>query len=99
MKKVFLAFFALVAITMVADVASSGNFTGNIATAAAAPRNDGSYTRTSRTVTIVSENGNPKGTFHIYLHHGKKYIQFQNDWVCIEGKRRFSHNGNWYVIK
>lgn len=61
--------------------------------------NDGTYTRTQNSVTIYTEEGHCKGTFAIYLHHGKKYIKFNNTWICIQGKSRFGYNGNWYVIK
>ncbi|MGN1219286.1 MAG: hypothetical protein ACI4TD_15145, partial [Phocaeicola sp.] len=49
--------------------------------------NDGTYTRTQYSVTIYTENGHCKGSFSIYLHHGKKYISFNNTWICIQGKR------------
>lgn len=62
-------------------------------------RSRGTYLATSQTVLVYAEGGNPKGSFTVYLHHGKKYIQFQNSWVCIQGKSRFSFNGNWYVIR
>ena len=61
--------------------------------------NDGTYTRTQYSVTIYTESGHCKGSFAIYLHHGKKYISFNNIWICIQGKSRFAYNGNWYVIK
>lgn len=61
--------------------------------------NDGTYTRTQYSVTIYTESGHCKGTFSIYIHHSKKYIRFNNTWICIQGKSRFGYNGNWYVIK
>lgn len=61
--------------------------------------NGESYTRTQKTVTIYTEDGHNKGTFAVYLHHGKKHINFNNTWICIQGKSRFGYNGNWYVIK
>lgn len=61
--------------------------------------NDGTYTRTQYSVTIYTESGHCKGSFAIYLHYGKKYISFNNTWICIHGKSRFAYNGNWYVIK
>ncbi len=64
----------------------------------AAP-NNGTYTRTSSFVTIYTETGYCKGPFSIYLHHGKKYIDFNNTWVCVHNTRRFGYKGNWYVIK
>lgn len=61
--------------------------------------NDGTYTRTQNSVTAYTESGHCKGTFVVYLHKGKKYINFNNTWICIQGKSRFAYNGNWYVIK
>lgn len=61
--------------------------------------NDGTYTRTGSTVSVYTEEGHPKGTFSVYLHHGKRYIDFNNTWICIQGKSRFGYCGNWYVIK
>ena len=57
------------------------------------------YMRTSKTVEIHTESGHRKGTFSVWLSGGKKYIKFNNEWICIEGKTRFFHNGNAYVIK
>ena len=64
----------------------------------AAP-NNGTYTRTSSFVTIYTESGHRKGMYSVYLHYGNRYIDFNNTWVCIQGKSRFFYNGNWYVIK
>lgn len=61
--------------------------------------NDGSYTKTSYSVSIYTEDGHYKGLYAIYLHHGKRYIDFNNTWICIQGKSRFGYCGNWYVIK
>lgn len=61
--------------------------------------NNGSYSKTSQSVTIYSESGHCVGSFSIYLHQGKKYIDFRNTWVCIQGKQRFGFQGNWYIIK
>lgn len=61
--------------------------------------NDGSYTRTSSSVKVYTESGHKKGTFPIYLHKGKRYIDFDDKWICIQGKRRFFYRGNWYIIK
>ena len=61
--------------------------------------NNGTYTRTSYSVSVSTENGYGKGSYSIYLHGGQKYIYFSNTWICIQGKSRFAHNGNWYVIK
>ena len=57
------------------------------------------YMRTGRTVEIYTESGHHKGTYSVWLSKGDKYIKFNNEWIRIEGKSRFSHNGNAYVIK
>lgn len=61
--------------------------------------NDGTYMRTSYSVSIYTESGHCKGTYAIYLHNSKSYIYFSNTWICIQGKSRFGYNGNWYIIK
>ena len=61
--------------------------------------NDGTYSITNQDVSISTESGHPKGSFDVFLHHGDKYIDFQNQWIKIQGKSRFFLNGNWYVIK
>lgn len=61
--------------------------------------NDGTYMRTSYSVSIYTESGHSKGIYAIYLHNSKSYIYFSNTWICIQGKSRFGYNGNWYVIK
>ncbi len=61
--------------------------------------NNGTYTRTNSSVIIYTESGHCKGRFSIYLHHGNKYIDFYDNWICIQGKNRFGYKGNWYVIK
>lgn len=81
------------------DVGNSFIWQGNTCYAATKTRNDGTYSATSQSVSVYTENGHPKGSFTVYLYHGKKYINFQNTWICIQGKSRFGHNGNWYVIK
>lgn len=63
------------------------------------PYNDSSYSKTNDTVSIQTESGHKKGVYAVYLHQGKKYIKFNNTWICIHGKSRFAYNGNWYVIK
>ena len=61
--------------------------------------NDGSYTRTQYSVSVYTDSGHFKGKYSIYLQKGKKYIDFCNTWICIQGKSRFGYSGNWYVIK
>jgi len=57
------------------------------------------YMRTSKTVEIYTESGHHKGKYSVWLSKGDKYIMFNNEWICIEGKTRFFHNGNAYVIR
>lgn len=38
--------------------------------------NNGTYTRTSYSVTVYTEDGYKKGNYAIYLHGGQKYIFF-----------------------
>ena len=97
MKKFFVVFVTLLSITF-ADICvmSKG---GNVCYAAQQVRGGGSYLATNQTVSVYTESGHPKGRFTIYMHSGKKYIKFNNTWVCIQGKSRFSFQGNWYVIK
>lgn len=83
--------------TAVEMVATEMDITGN--TCMAAAPNDGTYTRTSSSVSIYTQEGHPKGSFAVYLHHGNRYIDFYNTWICIQGKTRFGYRGNWYVIK
>lgn len=83
----------------IADLSDPNSWRTNSCYATMQAKNNGSYLKTSRTVNIYAESGNPKGTFSVYLHQGRKYINFQNSWICIEGKSRFAHNGNWYIIK
>ncbi len=61
--------------------------------------NDGTYTNSGQSVTIQVAGGNNKGSYDVYYHHGDKYIDFQNQWVKIQGKTRFHLNGNDYIIK
>ena len=97
-KKIFMA-VALMASFTVTDIMAN-TFTGYSANVciASAP-NDGTYTRTSYSVSIYTEDGHPKGVYAVYMHHGKRYIDFNNTWICIQGKSRFGYCGNWYVIK
>lgn len=97
MKRLLL-FLAIITSIISTNLALTDNSTTIFSCAAAAP-NDGTFTRTSSSVSVYTENGHRKGAFTVYLHKGLKYIDFQNSWICIQGKSRFSHNGNWYVIK
>lgn len=73
--------------------------TSNKCVAVIGAPNDGSYMKTNKSVTVYTESGHCKGAYAVYLHKGKKYIDFNNTWICIQGKSRFGYNGNWYVIK
>lgn len=81
------------------DVSNSFIWQSNSCYATTQARNDGSYSATSQSVSVYTEGGHPKGSFTVYLHQDKKYIKFQNTWICIQGKSLFGYNGNWYVIK
>lgn len=96
-KKIFLAIVCVIALTATDIAATSAGLTGN--TCMAAAPNDGTYTKTSTSVSVYTQEGHPKGSFPVYLHHGKRYIDFNNTWICIQGKSRFGYCGNWYVIK
>jgi hypothetical protein len=61
--------------------------------------NDGTYITNGSTVSVNVDSGHPKGTFKVYLHDGKRYIDFDKTWICIQGKSRFAYGGNWYVLK
>lgn len=101
MKKNILAVFMMIVsfTSLVINEAQAVVFRNN-ATATAMPApNDGRYMRTQYTVTIYAETGVCKGSYSIYLHQGKKYIDFNNTWICIQGKSRFGYCGVWYIIK
>lgn len=57
------------------------------------------YMKTSATVLIYTESGHFVGKYSVYLCGGRKYIDFRNNWISIQGKSRFGNNGNWYIIK
>lgn len=99
LKKCLIAFCAVVAIVVAADLNNASTWQSTTCQAAMQARNDGTYSATNQYVTIYNESGACKGQFRVYLHKGDRYINFQNDWIRIEGKRRFGHNGNWYIIK
>lgn len=96
-KKFFLVIAVMASMAAADMVTTSAGLTGN--TCMAAAPNDGTYTRTSSSVSVYTQEGHPKGSFSVYLHHGKRYIDFNNTWICIQGKNRFGYCGNWYVIK
>lgn len=58
----------------------------------------GYYSPTNNYVNIQSETGAKKGQYKVYLNDGKKYINFYDTWICIQGKQRFHFSGNWYII-
>lgn len=96
-EKIFMAVTLMASFTTSDIMANSPDITAKVCMTAAP--NDGTYTKTSYSVSVYTENGHPKGTFAVYLHHGKRYIDFNNTWICIQGKSRFGYCGNWYVIK
>lgn len=98
MFKKILMVVALLASLAVTDINAGSNANSANALIAYAP-NDGTYMRTSYSVTIYTESGHPKGVYAVYLHHGKHYIDFNNAWICIQGRSRFGYNGNWYIIR
>lgn len=61
--------------------------------------NNGTYTRTSNTVGIACESGTSKGYYDVYLKGGRQYINFYNNWVCIQGVSSFAYSGNRYFVK
>jgi len=74
------------------DVADSSNVSFGHAP------NDGTYSKTGRNVNLKCDTGTNKGVFDVFLHHGDKYIDFQNQWIKIEGKHSFFLNGNTYYF-
>lgn len=98
MKK-FFVLVALMASLSMADLSNNPAWQINACQAETQQRNDGTYSPTSQSVTIYTESGHHKGSYTVYLHQGRRYIRFQGAWICIQGKSRFAHNGNWYVIK
>lgn len=98
-RKLCLSFVLLMAVSMVDSVSSQFETPLNLSSVCAQARNDGTYSRTNKSVSIYTQSGHPKGSFAIYLHNGKRYINFKNQWICIQGKQRFACDGNWYIIK
>ena len=98
MKKLFVLAVIVGGLTII-DLNPTSLWRGNTCYAVNPARNDGSYLATSQSVSIYTQEGHSKGSFTVYLHQGKKYIKFQNTWICIQGKSRFGYKGNWYVIK
>lgn len=98
-RKIYLAFALLMTSSMADFVSIQLDSPLNLSTTQAQARNDGTYSRTNKSVLIYTQSGHPKGSYAIYLHSGLKYINFKNRWICIQGKQRFACDGNWYVIK
>lgn len=101
MKKNILAIIMVIAAsaTIVTTDANAVALNNNTIEAAMPAPNDGRYMRTQYSVTIYSESGVCKGTYAIYLYQGRKYIDFNNTWVCIQGRNRFGYCGVWYIIR
>lgn len=95
-KKIFMG-FALMASFAVTDINANTFVSANLCMVSAP--NDGSFTRTCYSVSVYTESGHPKGMYAVYLHQGKRYIDFNNTWICIQGRSRFGYCGNWYVIR
>ena len=98
-RKMCLVFAMLMASSMADFVSSQFDSSINLSSICAQARNNGTYSRTNKSVLIYTQSGHPKGSYTIYLHSGKKYINFKNRWICIQGKQRFACDGNWYVVK
>lgn len=98
-KKLCLAFGLFMVSSVVDTVSSQFGLSMNVSSICAQVRNDGTYSRTNKSVSIYTQSGHPKGSFAVYLHKGKRYINFKNQWICIQGKLRFACDGNWYVIR
>lgn len=101
MKKNILAMFMVIAASASFDTnkAQAVVLNNNLTETVMPAPNDGRYMRTQYSVTIYSETGLCKGSYSIYLYQGKKYIDFNNTWICIQGKSRFAYCGVWYIIK
>ena len=101
MKKNILAVFMMIvsSTSLVINEAQAVVFRNNATETAMPAPNDGRYMRTQYSVTIYSETGVCKRTYAIYLYQGKKHIDFNNTWICIQGKSRFGYCGVWYIIK
>lgn len=56
----------------------------NLSSIQAQVRNDGTYSRTNKSVLIYTQSGHPKGSYTIYLHQGKRYINFKNKFIKLE---------------
>ena len=98
-RKIYLAFALLMTSSTADFVSIQLDSPLNLSTTQAQARNDGTYSRTNKSVLIYTQSGHPKGSYAIYLHSGLKYINFKNRWICIQAKQRFACEGNWYVIK
>ena len=99
MKKIFISAILLFGLCNMYPVESSTfSILGSFKAYGSAP-NKGDYMRTSQSVSIYSESGNYKGSYSVYLHKGQRYIDFNNTWICIQGKQRFSYKGVYYIIK
>lgn len=96
-KKFFLAIAIVASVAIYDTIAPEPGLTAN--TCYAAAPNNGTYTRTRYSVKVYNENGHAKGSFTVYLHRGQRYIDFNNTWICIQGRSRFAYCGNWYVIR
>lgn len=99
MKKILCSICIMFAMVSICDYFDSASISNSCYAAAPKARNNGTYSLTGRSVMIYTESGHSKGSYAVYRHYGKLYINFSGTWICIQGKRRFFCNGNWYVIK
>ena len=96
-KKIFMAVALMASFTATEIKADTFAIPTSVCTAPAP--NNGTYSRTGCSVSVYAESGHPKGVYAVYLHHGRRYINFNNTWICIQSKSRFWYCGNWYVIR
>ena len=97
MKNLFFILVFLAAINISATAATKPTNMGSAY--CVAQINNGTFMPTNHSVTVYSESGHNKGSYTVYLHGGHRYIKFNNSWICIQGRSRFAHAGNWYIIK
>ena len=96
-KKFILAIVIIASVAIADNVAFDLGLTAN--TCYAAAPNNGAYSRTGNSVNVYTQEGHSKGSFAVYLHNGQRYIDFNNTWICIQGRSSFVYCGNRYVIR
>lgn len=102
-KKHLIALGAIAAVLTVADMNNAVIWQTNTCQAATqqTPKTpkDGYYFRTNRSVSITSDAGVHHGSYTIYIHKEKEYINFKGTWICIHRKSSFTLLGVRYYIK